>query len=147
MQASSRLEQATTHQPARPVPAQATDVVALAMSVAGLDHELVEERSMLRRDAGSDRCGVGLGDVELLGGTEQRRQLQRRYLGQRGPVDVVAGDGAPRVQVEPGVDGGSGVGAQRPHVVDRSERCGRHAALLDRAGHRAQHHGGLDRGR
>ncbi len=106
VQTASRLEQAAAHQPARPVPAQPADVVALAMSVAGLDHELVEERTVLLRDASSDRCGVGLGDVEMLGGTEQRRQLQRRHLGERGPVDVVAGDRAPRMQVEPGVDGG-----------------------------------------
>ena len=48
------------------------------MSVAGLDHEFVEERSVLVWDAGADRCVVGLGDIELLGGTQQRRELQRR---------------------------------------------------------------------
>ena len=147
LQATARLEQAAAHEPARPVPAQPADVLALAMSVAGLDHEFVEERPMLlrKRGLGSLRR-LRLGDIELLGGTEQRRQLQRRDLGQRGPVDVVGGDRAPRVQVEPGVDGGSGVGAQRPHVVDRSERTADtpHASMAQPPD---AHHGGLDRGR
>ena len=145
VQASPGFQQGAPHQPARPVPTQAADVVALAMSVASFGQQLVELRSVLGRDAGTNGCDVGFGDVEMLGGAEQRRQLQRRNLGQCGPVDVVAGDRAPHVLLEPGVDGGSGVGAECSHVVDRIERRHRHPAVLDRAGHRAQHHGRLDR--
>ena len=147
VQAAPRLEEAAPHQSTRPVPAQATDVVALAVSVTGLDHEFVEERPMLLRHTRSDRSIVGLRNPAIRGGTEQCRELERRHLGERGPVDIVAGDRAPRVQLEPGVDGGSGVGAQRSYVVDGRERGGRHSALLDGASHRAQHLGGLDRRR
>ena len=137
VQASPGFQEGAPHQSARPVPAQAADVVALAMSVASFGQQLVEMRSVLGRDAGANSCVVGFGDVEVLGGTEQRRQLQGGNLGQCGPVDVVAGDRAPHVQLEPGVDGGSGVGAECSHVVDRLERRRRHPAVLDGAGHRA----------
>ncbi|HET9665374.1 MAG TPA: hypothetical protein VFP09_01400, partial [Desertimonas sp.] len=81
------------------------------MSVASFGQQLVEQRSVLTRDAGTNGCDVGFSDVEILGGAEQRRQLQGGDLGQGRPVDVVAGDCAPHVLLEPGVDGGSGVGA------------------------------------
>ena len=131
----------------RPVPTQAADVVALAMSVASFGQQLVEQRSVLTWDAGTNGCDVGFGDVEILGGAEQRRQLQGGDLGQGGPVDVVAGDRAPHVLLKPGVDGGSGVGAECSHVVDRLERGHRHPAAPDRARRRAEHDGCFDRRR
>ncbi len=115
-----------------------------AMSVSGFGQQLVELCSMLGRNAGANSGDVGLGDVEMLGGTEQCRQLQRGHLGECGTVDVVAGDRAPHVQLEPGIDGDSGIGPQGAHVVDRSKRRARHSAELDGAGHRLEHHGRLD---
>jgi hypothetical protein len=117
------------------------------MSVASFGQQLVEQRSVLTRDAGTNGCDVGFGDVEILGGAEQRRQLQGGDLGQGGPVDVVAGDRAPHVLLKPGVDGGSGVGAECSYAVDRLERGHRHPAVPDRARDRAEHDGCLDRRR
>jgi hypothetical protein len=115
------------------------------MPVASFGQQLVEQRSVLTRDAGTNGCDVGFGDVEVLGGAEQRRQLQGGNLGQGGPVDVVAGDRAPHVEFEPGVDGGAGVGAECSHIVDRIERRHWHPAVPDRARDRAQHDGRLER--
>ena len=111
-QATAHLEQVTPDESAGPVPAESADVLALAVSVPCLRHELVEHRLVLRRHTGANRRCVGLGDVEQLRGVDQRRELQVRRLRQRGAVDVVARDGAPLVQLEPRVDSGVCVGIQ-----------------------------------
>ena len=94
---------------------------------------------------GAARTAASSGSfVELLGGTEQRRQLQCRNLGQGGPVDVVGADCAPHVQIQAGVDGGSASGPRaRTSSTKRATPPG--PAVPDGAGHRAQHRGRLDR--
>ena len=83
----------------------------------------------------------------MVGGAEERSQLERRHLGKRWPIDVVGGDGSPLVQLEPRVDGRSGVGAECSDVVDRTDRRRRQRARLDGAGDRTQEFGRLHGGR
>ena len=71
------------------------------MPVARLDEQTVEQRPLVGRHAIAHRRVVGSFDVEMVGGAEERSQLERRHLGQSWPIDVVAGDGSPLVQLEP----------------------------------------------
>ena len=71
------------------------------MPVAGFDEQVVEGRPALGGHPGANCRDVGLGDVEFLGRVQQRRQLEGGRLGERRPVQVIGGDGAPLVQFEP----------------------------------------------
>jgi hypothetical protein len=146
VQSTSGLQQRTAHEPGRPVPAETTDVVALTVSVAGLDDQFVEERSLVGRHPGPERGDVRFAELDVGTRGEQRGELERRRLGQGRAVDVVARDRPPGVQLEPGVDHGADFRPQCPDVVDRSERFGS-GAFPDGSGDRLQHRGRLDRRR
>ena len=134
------FEHGPAHEAARPVHAQTADVVALAVTITCLFEHFVEEAAFRFGNLVTNGARVNGIECRIRRG-EHGPELQRRCLREGGPIDVIAHDEAPRVQLDPRVDGVTRTVAQSAHVVERPRRP---VGTGERCRDRPQQHGRLD---
>ena len=113
-EAPAGLLQRSSQQAAGPVPTDPADVLTLTVAVARLRQQLVEHAHACPRDTRSDRAMRRAQPRRRFPAawSEQCGELESGDLGEGGPVDVVARDQSPCVQLHPRIDGVACFGAE-----------------------------------